>query len=498
MTTKSAHSLTRINALLLAVLLSGASYAAELQFTAIQPELFSDPYGQSNAWGDFDNDNDLDLVVVFLERPVRLYENLGDGSFVDIGRELNLPEGGNPRSVAWGDYDSDGDQDIYIGYADGVTANKLLENQLDSGVREFKEVAAERGLDLVANVRQLNFIDFDNDGDLDLHIAVRNASNRLYENHNGMFSNQARNNGFFEPRRTVGTCWFDMDADGDLDAFTTNQNGDRDGLYRNDGDRFTDVAIELDMDQSRRPLIDGGVGCAVTDFDNDGDLDLYVAEYGDDSLFRNNGDGSFTDVAEAMGVAVHDHIVTGVWGDMNNDGLPDLYTVGYVNGQPGMPDYLFINKGSHFENQIPDNIRRGDSDHGIQMADFDNDGDLDISLAANDPAASHYLYRNDLATNTHRSIQIQVLDGQGNYVLAGAEVRVYKTGTSELLGTRLVDTGSGYNAQNAMPVHIATLDSQQVDIKITTMSTSGRVDHYFNGVDVAALDNKPFIARVGN
>lgn len=472
--------------------------AAELQFTAIQPELFSDPYGQSNAWGDFDNDNDLDLIVVFLERPVRLYENLGDGSFVDIAAELNLPAGGNPRSVAWGDYDGDGDQDIYIGYADGVTANKLLENQLNSGKRGFTNVAAERGVDLVGNVRQLNFIDFDNDGDLDLHIALRNASNILYENENGSFSNQARSRGFFEPRRTVGTCWFDMDADGDLDAFTTNQNGDRDGLYRNDGDSFTDVAIDLDMDQSRRPLIDGGVGCAVTDFDNDGDLDLYVAEYGDDSLFRNNGDGTFTDVAEAMGVAVHDHIVTGVWGDVNNDGLTDLYTVGYVNGQPGMPDYLFINKGSHFENQIPDNIRRGDSDHGIQIADFDNDGDLDISLAANDPAASHYLYRNDLVTNRHQSIQVQVLNEQGSYVLAGAEVRVYKAGTDELLGTRLVDTGSGYNAQNAMPVHIATLDAAQVDIRITTMSNRGRVDHTFEAVNVADLENRPFIARVSN
>ena len=303
-----------------------ASLAAELQFTPIQTNLFSAPYGQSNAWGDFDNDNDLDLLVVFLNEPVRLYENRGEAGFVDVAAELNLPAGGNPRSIAWGDYDNDGDQDIYIGYADGVSANLLLENQLDVGSRSFIEVGAAKGVDLVGLTRQLNFIDYDNDGDLDLHIALRNASNRLYENNGEVFVDVARQVGFFEPRRTVGTCWFDMDMDGDLDAFTTNQNGDRDGLYQNEQGQFSDVAIELNMNQSRRPLIDGGVGCAVTDFDTDGDLDLYVAEYGDDSLFRNNGDGSFTDVAAQMGIAVHDHIVTGVWGDVNDAATTELYT----------------------------------------------------------------------------------------------------------------------------------------------------------------------------
>ena len=468
----------------------------ELLFTAVQPELFAAPFAQSNAWGDFDNDGDLDLLVVFLDRAVRLYENLGVGGFVDIADTLNLPTGGNPRSVAWADYDSDGDQDIYIAYADGSTANKLLENRMESGKVGFEDVATSRGVNFTGIVRQLNFIDFDNDGDLDLHLALRNAPNLLYENQNSHFKNQASNWGFFEPRRTVGSCWFDMDEDGDLDVFTANQNGDRDGMYRNDGEYFTDIAIALDMDQSRRPLTDGGVGCAITDFDNDGDLDLYVAEYGDDSLFRNNGDGSFTDVAKEVGLAVHDHIVTGVWGDVNNDGLPDLYAVGYVNGKPGMPDYLFINSGSHFENRIPENIRLNDSDHGAQMADYDNDGDLDISLAANDPAASHPLYRNDSDLAGRPSIKVQVLGSNGNYVMQGSEVRVYRAGTSKLLGTRLVDTGSGYNAQNAMPVHIATLDSSQVDIRVTTMSTAGRVDHHFMDIDVASLDNRPFIVRI--
>ena len=475
--------------------------AAEIEFTPVQTDTFSDPLGQSNAWGDYDNDGDLDLVVVFLNEPIRLYENRGAEGFIDVGPDVNLiTNPGNARAVAWGDYDGDGDIDLYIAYADGVNPNVLMENQISNhskpGQKAFVDVGVERGVSFVGATRQLNFVDYDADGDLDLHVALRNATNRLYQNNEGNFSNVARQIGFYEPRRTVGACWFDMDSDGDLDAFTTNQSGDRDGMYRYEDGRFSDVAMALNIDQARRPLIDGGVGCAITDFDSDGDLDLYVAEYGDDSLFRNNGDGTFTDVAVAMGVATHDHIVTGVWGDVNNDGLPDLYVVGYVNGRPGMPDYLYINKGDHFENQLPDNVMANDTDHGVQFADFDQDGDLDLSLAANDPSGSHYLFRNDLAESAGQSIQVMVLNEDGHQVMAGSEVRVFVAGSDKLLGSRLVDTGSGYNSQNSKPVHVATPGIQTVDVEVTTMSANGRRQTYFRGIHIRSLSNKPFQARV--
>lgn len=401
---------------------------------------------------------------------------------------------GNARSVAWGDYDNDGDLDLYIGYADGVTPNQLMENQLSQGVKSFVEVGEEKGVALIGLTRQINFIDFDADGDLDLHVAIRNANNYLFRNTGGSFTNVARQVGYYEPRRTVGSCWFDMDGDGDLDLFTANQSGDRDGLFRYEDGRFEDIAMELDMDQARRPLQDGSVGCAVADFDNDGDLDLYVAQYGNDSLFRNNGDGSFTDVAEAMGVAVHDHIVTGVWGDVNNDGLQDLYIVGYVSGKPGMPDYLFINKGDHFENQIPANVMAHDTDHGVQFADIDNDGDLDLALAANDPAGAHYLFRNDLP-NPEKAIKIQVLDSAGSYVMAGTEVRVFVSGSNELLGLRMLDTGSGYNSQNAMPVHVATGNHNEVDVEIRSMSNGGGKLKRLEGISVSEYSKSTLVIK---
>lgn len=473
--------------------------AQEISFTPVQPELFSDPGGQSNAWGDYDNDGDLDLVVVFNNAPVRLYRNSPDG-FEDAAAGSGLPtDGGNARSVAWGDYDNDGDLDLYIAYSGREPpANQLFRNDSNGDQALFEDVSDAAGVALQGLTRQVSFVDYDADGDLDLFVAFRASPNRLLNNDGGVFSDVTFQVGLFEPRRTVGACWFDMDADGDLDLFTANQNGDRDGVYRNDDGRFSDVAIELNMDQPRRPLFDGSVGCAVTDFDTDGDLDLYVAEYGDDSLFRNNGDGTFTDVAEPWGVAIHDHIVTGVWGDIQHDGHPDLYTVGYVNGKPGTRDYLLVNDGSGFVDRMPAVIAKNDTDHGVQWGDFDQDGDLDLALAANDPAGSHYVYRNNLAAGAaSRSVQVLVLDENGHYTRAGSEVRVYRAGSDELLGSRIVDTGSGYNAQNAKPVHIGLRQRVPIDIEVTILAPGGRQSNWYRGVDWESLDGKPFVVRVG-
>lgn len=464
------------------LLVSGATGATDVSFQPVQPDLFAAPGAQSNAWADYDNDGDLDLLVTFRRAPTRLYQN-ADGVFTDVGAAMGLPtDGGDMRGAAWGDYDNDGDVDLYLGYAGrSDPRNRLYRNDGTT----FTEVGEAAGVDLKGITGQTTFVDFDGDGDLDLYVAFRETFNRMLENNgDGTFTDVSFRKGLAEIRRTVGACWFDMDGDGDLDVFTANQNGDRDGMFRNDGERFNDVAMELDIDQPRRPTQDGSVGCAVTDYDTDGDIDLYVAEYGHDSLFRNNGDGTFTDVAEQMGVDIYDHIVTGVWGDVNNDGKPDLYTVGYVNRQPGAKDYLLLNLGDRFEDVMPHVIAANDADHGVQFADFDNDGDLDLALAANDAAGSHYVFANQLSSEVRQnSLQVLVLDRKGYFTKAGSEVRVYRAGTDELLGMTQVDTGSGYKTQNAMPVHFGLPNLEPVDVVVSSPSPSGPRETRRNDID---------------
>ncbi len=480
-------------------LLVPAWTVAEVKLTPVQPELFSDPMAQSNAWGDYDGDGDLDLVVLFRDAPVRLYENRPSG-FVDVAPGTGLPtDHGNARSVAWGDYDLDGDLDLYVGYSGREgPSNQMLRNDSAEGAAKFVDVTEETGVGIQALTRQVSFIDYDSDGDVDLYVALRAGVNRLFENDAGVFEDVTFRVGIAEPRRTVGACWFDIDKDGDLDLFTTNQNGDRDGLFRNDGRQFTEVGIEYELDQPRRPLADGSVDCAIGDYDNDGDFDIYVAEYGHDSLFRNDGGGLFIDVAEELGIANYEHMVTGVWGDVQHDGKLDLYTAGYLSGKPRTPDYLYINENGVFVDRQPEIVARYDSDHGVQWADFDSDGDLDLALTSNDPTGSHYLFRNELPPDVaRRSLQVLVLDENGRYTKAGSEVRLYRAGTQDLLGSRLVDTASGYNSQNAKPVHFGLGEDIAVDVELTLMSPSGRKTIVYENVDWKTLAGRPFVVRAG-
>jgi hypothetical protein len=361
--------------------------AQQAEFSAVQVTLFAQPGALSNAWADYDNDGDADLVVTFKNGEVRLYRNDGR-TFTSVGAALGLPvSGDDARGASWGDYDGDGYVDLYIGSFQrpipGV--NKLYKN---ADGKKFIEVAKQAGVDMPgASSRQASWIDYDNDGDLDLFVAERSGLNRLFRNGGGTFVEVTQASGMFDPRRSVGACWFDYDKDGDIDVFIANQAGDRDAFYRNDNGKFTDVAMELNMDKPRRPVTEGSVGCAVGDYDNDGNFDLFVTAYGEDMLYRSDGAGQFTDVAKTVGITGHHHHDSAVWGDFNNDGRLDLYVVSFRADNPSEQDYLYVNTGGRFIDVLPENIAAHNGDHGAQWADYDRDGDLDrtatIAPAAN-------------------------------------------------------------------------------------------------------------------
>ena len=460
----------------------------------VQPDLFSADGGQANAWADFDNDGDLDEFVGFRGRPNRLYRQT-NGHFEDVAAAVGVADTVETRVAAWGDFDGDGQLDLYVGFAANTPA-KLYRNDGDG--RHFTDVAPALGLRLVGVSRQASWIDYDNDGDLDLFVAFRDQPNRLFRNDGGRFTDVTVESGLGDPRKTVGAVWFDIDGDGDLDLFVANQNGDTNGLFRNDGGHFVDVAREWGVEAPRASVEFGGVGAAVADFDGDGFLDLFVANYGPSALYRNDRGRRFVDVTKETGLFFAQHATTPSWGDYDNDGRPDLYVAGFLVTETHYPDHLFHNAGGHFVDVLPDLIKEHDASHGVQWVDFDGDGALDLALANNDAKGGHYLFRNLLpASRARQSLAVDVVDARGRHTKAGAEVRVYAAGTRRLISSGLVDTGGGYCSQNVMPVHVATAGASRVDIEVTSMSAHGRTITARRGLRIA--DRRlPIEVRISN
>jgi hypothetical protein len=141
---------------------------------------------------------------------------------------------------------------------------------------------------------------------------------------------------------------------------------------------------------------------------------------------------------------------------------------GTVTGGISYRDALFRNLGNRFVEVTPDSVAAMQADHGVQWADIDGDGDEDLSLTGARPDGMHLILLNLLPEETaRRSLRVRVLDANGRATRAGAEVRVYAAGTRRVLATRLVDTGSGYNAQNDMPVHVGLPSMDPVDVEVT-------------------------------
>lgn len=421
----------------------------------VQPELFAVPGSLSNAWADVDGDGDLDLAVSAKSGAIFLYENR-DGAFVSVGADRGLPTGGEEiRGLSWGDYDGDGDPDLLGGSNVSPIPSRsyLYRNDGD----RFTEVAASVGVTVPGrSSRQANWVDFDGDGDLDLYAADRAGANRLLRNpgDGGRFEPFPYARGTIDVRRTVGACWFDFDRDGDLDLFLANQSGDSDALWRNDGDRFVDVAPALGMDQTQRRLSEGGVGCAVGDYDDDGDPDLYVGTYGRNLLYRNEtGEGRprFVEVAASAGLVDPHSVVGAAWGDVDNDGDLDLFVAAYerVDGVQQPRNQLFLNEGDRFRNVLDPGDPANAADHGVIWVDYDGDGDLDLSVTDGyGPVGGHPVFRNELGGDARaRGFSVRVRDAEGLATQAGAELRIVDA-DGPRSGLRLVSTGGGYNAQS--------------------------------------------------
>ena len=471
-----------------------------VSFELHQPKLFAEKGSHANAWADFDNDGDLDLYVGFGGKPSRpnaLYRN-DNGQFTDVAAKVGVADTEQTRSAAWGDFDSDGHLDLYVGFSGGsqtgpsFTSNRLYRNDGDG--KRFTDVTQSVGLTIPAGglSRQVSWVDFDNDGDVDLSVSFRDRGDLLFRNDDGKFTDVTKAMGVSQTGASMGAVWFDYDEDGDLDMYLCNMDGHANRLYRNDGARFAEIAQRLGVDSGGREIQDepgtlhapGSIRPNLIDYDNDGDFDIYVTNLGAvDALYRNDGDGQFANVAAKVGLINDGWRGTASWADFDNDGRIDLY----ANGT------LYRNEGGRFRDVTPSVITENVGGYGNQSADFDGDGDMDLAFSGR----NHYLLRNLLSKEgAQGSLQIMVVSAKGHYTHAGSEVRLYSAGTRKLLGTRLVETGSGYGSQNVVPLHFGLADERVVDVEITTMTEKGRKVARLSNVDLSSRTGPFLVVRV--
>ena len=433
-------------------------------FRAVQPEVFATPNSLVNAAADIDGDADLDLFVGFNGTPNRLYRN-ERGTFTDVAATAGVADARATRAAAFGDFDGDGDADLLVGFAPGGgPVIKLYRN--DRGVFADATTAAKLAVDSGA-VRQPVWVDYDADGDVDLYVAFRDRANALFRNDAGVFTDVATSIGLADSRRSVGAVWADLDTDGDLDVVVGNMDGDANGVFRNDGGRFTDVAEPWGLawgGRAARDAANGTVRPCVADANADGRLDLVTANYGTPGLFIKTTSG-WRDAGAEWGVAVDGRYDTCVLGDVNHDGRLDLYLDGTVTQGKNWPDYFYLQASGRFTDAIPPEVAAITADHGALLHDFDGDGALDLALTGQ---GSHAMLLNTIGRDTaRRAMRVQVLDRRGRATTAGAEVRVFRAGTRQLLGMGLVDAGSGYDSQSVAPVHIGLASAERVDIQVT-------------------------------
>jgi hypothetical protein len=434
-------------------------------FTRITTGAIATNSGSSEtaAWGDYNNDGWEDLFVTSDRGGVDyLYKNNGDGTFTSTLAGELVNDGMDGSAALWGDYDNDGSLDLFITVFDWPTPqrNLLYRNE---GNGTFTKVTAGRIVtDTYAGSFSSVWGDYDNDGHIDLFAArVGDAlKDALYQNDGaGGFNRILTGPVVNDSAASCGAAWGDYNNDGKLDLFVTG--GGTLGssitgnnlLYRNDGNgtfaRITTGAIVNDGGPSE--------GCAWGDYDNDGFLDLFVANGGESDvpprknfLYRNTGTGAFTRVTAGAIATDTGHFVAGSWGDYDNDGFLDVFVSRYRGGN----NALYRNNGDGaFEKVTAGSIV---NDRGASTAcvwgDYDNDGFLDLFVANYGSGQVNFLYHND--GNTNQWLKIKCVGGPSNRAAIGAKVRVQAQNGSGALTWQMREISGGHGiGQNSLITH---------------------------------------------
>lgn len=459
---------------------------------------------ESNAAGcafiDYDGDGDLDVYLVngaYVEgfSGVRgrrnanrlsneLYRNNGDGTFTDVTQRAGVGHKGMGMGVSVADYDNDGDQDLFV---TNYGPNVFYRNNGDG---TFTDITRDAGLENDQSGIGSTFLDYDLDGFLDLYVgnyleydpeyqyyyaaqrfpgplAYHGQADVLYRNNgDGTFTDVTRDAGVYNPEgRAMGVASGDIDDDGDWDIFVPND-GMENYLYRNNGDgTFTDVALPSGTGFGQRGEATSAMSAEFGDVDQDGLIDIIVPDMAYSCVYRNMGDGLFEEMSARLGVAAACGQYTS-WSanyvDVDHDGYGDLFI---TNGHPhrliGQEDLLLRNdNGRRFVNVshlLGPDFQEKFVSRGSAAGDYDNDGDMDL-LVLNLSARARLL-RND-GGNRRNWVMIHLIGTTSNRDGVGARVRVTAEGQTQ---TRLRVSTGGYLSQGDYRLHFGLGDAARID-----------------------------------
>ncbi len=479
--------------------------------------------GAGCAFLDFDNDGWMDIYLVNSGKcdfydpaaPLRnaLYKNNRDGTFADVTEKAGVGGVGYGQAVAAGDYDGDGHTDLYVtGYGRSV----LYHNNGDG---TFTDVTAKAGVSAPGWAASAVWFDYDNDGRLDLFVcryvdfdkakhhrctapkvpglpdqaAYCNprsygptASWLFHNNGDGTFTDVSQSSGIAERRgKSLGVVATDINNDGRLDLFVANDTV-ADFLFANRGNgRFEEIGESAGVAYSAEGRPRGGMGVDSADYNQDGWMDLFVTNLDREmfSMYRNNRDQTFDDDASRNGVGAATKLMSG-WGlkffDYDNDGNLDLFL---VNGEPDdqvaraeprvsyrEPLMLFKNTGAGFKNISSDAgpvFARQMASRGLALGDFDNDGAVDVLISNNNEPP--LLLRN--TANENHWLGVKLVGKKANIDAIGARV-TYQSG--DLKRSRMKVGGGSYLSSHDPRMVLGIGKRTKVDwLEITWPQPSG-------------------------
>lgn len=430
---------------------------------------------RSVNWIDFNNDGWIDLMITNGPQGGAnnmLYKNNGDGSFIEINGDPIVSDGKPSDGATWADQDNDGFIDCFV--VNWYNVNNLFyTNAGDETFIYHPELFQDGGYSETAS-----WGDYDNNGLVDLYVTNSEGSKKNFLYHNDGNNNFTKiltgaivNDQFFS--RCIN--WIDYDNDNDQDIFVTNENNQNENLYNNDGLGNFSVVSLPDLVQ------DGGntMSSSWADFDNDGDFDVFLANNeGFSSLFRNDGENSFTKLDSDIVCNTYGQSFGCNWGDVNNDGFLDLYVTNSF-GTGSHQNFLFMNNGDMTFTRNTSSVIATDQgwSYGCAFGDYDNDGFLDLAVAnCFNANQSNSLYHND--GNTNHWLEVNCEGTVSNQSSIGTKVRIKANinGQNTWL-LREISAQSGYCGQNMLTAHFGIGTATVVD-SVLIEWPSGIVDVY--------------------